>query len=156
MTSGILQGKSIGKIADDLQKRVIDMGRVSAVRAARTAYTSAQNGGRMDSYKAAEKMGIEVKKEWLATLDERTRTSHREIDGETVTQDAVFSNGLRYPGDPKGKPAEVYNCRCTLIPVVGGVDTSDRMRRDKTGVFKKMSYPEWENAKRNGGVAYAG
>ena len=57
VTSGLLQGKSVGKIATDLQARVSEMNRASAVRAARTAVTGAQNGGRMDSYKAASDMG---------------------------------------------------------------------------------------------------
>src|SRR5699024_5064890 len=64
VTSGILQGKSVGNIAKDLQARVSEMNRSSAVRAARTAITSAQNGGRMDSYKAASDMGIKVRKRW--------------------------------------------------------------------------------------------
>ena len=37
VTSGLLQGKSVGKIATDLQARVSEMNRASAVRAARTA-----------------------------------------------------------------------------------------------------------------------
>ena len=60
VTSGLLQGKSVGKIATDLQARVSEMNRASAVRAARTAVTGAQNGGRMDSYKAARQKGIEL------------------------------------------------------------------------------------------------
>ena len=77
VTSGLLQGKSVGKIAKDLQARVTEMNRASAVRAARTAVTGAQNGGRMDSYKAASDMGIKVRKRWVATKDGRTRHAHQ-------------------------------------------------------------------------------
>jgi hypothetical protein len=28
--------------------------------------------------------------------------------------DKPFSNGLMFPGDWRGRPEEVYNCRCTL------------------------------------------
>lgn len=53
-------------MADDLQKRITTMSRDSAIRTARTAVTGAQNAGRMDSYAAAEKMGIKLKKNgWL-------------------------------------------------------------------------------------------
>ena len=81
VTSSILQGLSIGQMADSLQARVVTMSRVSAVRAARTAVTAAENAGRMDSYHAAEKMGIKLRKEWLATLDGRTRHAHAILDG---------------------------------------------------------------------------
>jgi len=57
----------------------------------------------------------------MATLDERTRESHAEIDGEIVDIDKEFSNGLMYPADPDGEPAEVYNCRCTMVADLEGV-----------------------------------
>lgn len=122
VTSGILQGESIGKIANRLQKNIPAMNRDSAIRTARTAVTGAQNAGRMDSYAAAEEMGIELEKEWRATMDGRTRHSHRRLDGERIGRGETFSNGLRFPGDPLGRPAEVYNCRCTLIARVKGVN----------------------------------
>ena len=155
VTSSILQGKSIKHMADDLQKRITTMSRDSAIRTARTAVTGAQNAGRMDSYAAAEKMGIKLKKEWLATLDSRTRHSHAMLDGEQVAQDKKFSNGCRFPGDPQGPPWEIYNCRCTLIAAVEGVDTSSAQRRAKnadtgqTEVVSNMSYAEWAGWKKD-------
>nr|DAN82305.1 MAG TPA: minor capsid protein [Caudoviricetes sp.] len=147
VTSSILQGKSIKHMADDLQKRITAMSRDSAIRTARTAVTGAQNAGRMDSYAAAEKMGIKLKKEWLATLDARTRHSHAMLDGEQVAQDKKFSNGCRFPGDPQGPPWEIYNCRCTLIAAVDGVDTSDGLRRTRDGLISDMTYAQWEASK---------
>lgn len=159
VTSSILQGKSIKHMADDLQKRITTMSRDSAIRTARTAVTGAQNAGRMDSYAAAEKMGIKLKKEWLATLDARTRHSHAMLDGEQVAQDKKFSNGCRFPGDPQGPPWEIYNCRCTLIAAVDGVDTSSAQRRarnadtGKTEVISNMSYAEWAGWKKKTGLS---
>lgn len=147
VTSSILQGKSIKGMADDLQLRITTMGRSSAIRTARTAVTGAQNAGRMDSYAAAEKMGIKLKKEWLATLDARTRHSHAMLDGEQVAQDKKFSNGCRFPGDPQGPPWEIYNCRCTLIAAVDGVDTSDGLRRTRDGLISDVTYAQWEASK---------
>lgn len=147
VTSSILQGKSIKHMADDLQKRITTMSRDSAIRTARTAVTGAQNAGRMDSYAAAEKMGIKLKKEWLATLDARTRHSHAMLDGEQVAQDKKFSNGCRFPGDPQGPPWEIYNCRCTLIAAVDGADTSDGPRRTRDGLISDMTYAQWEASK---------
>lgn len=153
VTSSILQGKSIKHMADDLQKRITTMSRDSAIRTARTAVTGAQNAGRMDSYAAAEQMGIKLKKEWLATLDSRTRHSHAMLDGEQVAQDKKFSNGCRFPGDPQGPPWEIYNCRCTLIAAVEGVDTASAQRRARnpvtgdTELIQNMTYQEWVRSK---------
>lgn len=157
ITTGILQGESIYKIADRLQKNIPEMNRVSAVRAARTAMTSAQNGGRMESYAAAQKMGIKLRREWVATLDNRTRHAHAILDGQKADIDKPFKVGgqeIMFPGDPHAHPSLVYNCRCTLIADVKGVDMSDAQRRARnpeTGrneLISNMTYQEWEAWKR--------
>ena len=130
LLQGILQGESIPKIASRLQT-VTGMNLGAAMRSARTAVTGAQNAGRVDAYKRAEDMGVEVVQEWLATNDNRTRESHARLDGEQVPVGEKFSNGCRYPGDPNGPPEEVYNCRCTLIPalrVLGQVNIGNPVR----------------------------
>ena len=154
VTSGILQGNSVGKIASDLQDRISEMNRASAVRAARTAITGAENAGRQDSYKAAADMGIHVRKRWVATKDGRTRHAHRRLDGQTVDWDESFTSELgkiRFPGDPRAKPANVYNCRCTLRTVEKpGIEAEPRkmrVRDPKTGrnvVVEEMTYEQWE------------
>lgn len=158
VTSSILQGKSIKHMANDLQKRITTMSRDSAIRTARTAVTGAQNAGRMDSYAAAEKMGIKLKKEWLATLDNRTRHSHAMLDGQKVDPDKPFKvDGyeIMFPGDTSAPGYLVYNCRCTLIAAVEGVDTSSAQRRARnadtgqTEVISNMSYAEWAGWKKD-------
>lgn len=94
------------------------MSLASAIRTARTATTAAQNAGRMDSYHAAEGMGIKLKKEWLATLDGRTRHAHAMLDGQTAETDKPFhvdDYEIMYPGGTSAPGYLVYNCRCTLI-----------------------------------------
>lgn len=111
---GILQGEDIPKISNRLQK-VVGMNSASSVRNRRTMVTAAQNKGRLDQMLEQEKLGIRIQKEWLSTHDGRTRDSHARLDGERRELDEPFSNGLMEPGDPKGAPGEVYNCRCTLV-----------------------------------------
>ena len=158
VTSSILQGRSIKGMADDLQSRITTMNRDSAIRTARTAVTGAQNAGRLDSYYAAEKMGIKCRKQWMATLDGRTRHSHAMLDGEIVDNDKKFSNGCRYPGDPNGPPSEIYNCRCTLVSEIEGIDTSGgkrRARNPETGqndLIENMTYAEWAGWKQKTGT----
>lgn len=158
VTSSILQGKSIKHMADDLQKRITTMSRDSAIRTARTAVTGAQNAGRMDSYAAAEKMGIKLRREWVATLDNRTRHAHAMLDGQQADIDKPFKvDGyeIMFPGDTSAPGYLVYNCRCTTVAVVDGVDTSSAQRRARnadtgqTEVISDMSYAEWAGWKKD-------
>lgn len=156
ITSSILQGESIPDTAKHLMQRIPEMNRASAVRTARTAVTSAQNGGRLASYEKADQMGVKVRKVWVATKDDRTRRDHRRMDGETVDWDEDFSNGLRFPGDPSGEPKEVYSCRCTVRTEVPKKYLAEprkmRVRDPVTGknvVVNEMSYAEWERWVKN-------
>ena len=116
---GILQGESMDKIAKRMMN-VQEMNKTQAIRSARTIVTGAENKGRQDSYARATADGIILQKEWIATNDSRTRHSHAVLDGAIVDQDKKFDNGLMFPGDPSGRPDEVWNCRCTVAAVVKG------------------------------------
>lgn len=123
MQAAIMRGDSIPEIAKRLGD-VVGFEERASIRNARTMMTCAQNGGTMEGMLRAEKMGIEVEKEWLATTDSRTRDSHAHMNGERRPVKKKFSNGLMYPGDSTGPGAEVYNCRCTLLSVLPDFDTT--------------------------------
>ncbi len=145
ITQGILQGESVDKVAKRLRK-VTDMGERSAVKNARTAMTSAQNAGRLDSMRRAKERGISVKKAWMATLDSRTRDSHKALDGEVRNLDEEFSNGLMHPGDPNGDPSQTYNCRCRLVHEYDRYSTDwTDMRNRYDERLDGMSYDEWKS-----------
>ena len=139
LLQGILQGEDYHGIARRLQ-RVTDMNLKAAVRNARTMTTSAQNAGRMAAAERVARKGVEMQKEWVATLDHVTRDSHADLHGERVDLDKPFSNGLDFPGGA-GEPAEVYNCRCALIFQVKGYERETVKMSPKMG---DMSYEEWK------------
>ena len=119
---GILQGEPMDKIASRLSN-VTDMNETAAIRNARTMVTGAENKGRQDSYKRAEKDGIVMKREWIATNDSRTRHWHAELDGVEVEVDEPWVNEfgeIMFPGDPSADPANTYNCRCSMSAKVIG------------------------------------
>ena len=143
ITQAVLQGKSIPEIAKTMQT-VVGMNKASATRNARTAMTGAQNAGRQATYDKAKAMGIKVKKEWMATLDGRTRHSHGMADGQQVEIDGKFKVGaseLRYPSDPQGRPEEIYNCRCTMVTV----EPPEILQ----GEEPRKTYQEWYKGKEN-------
>lgn len=125
---GIIQGESINKIANRLSP-IVKNNANSAIRNARTAVTSAENKGRMDMLHDAADKGVKVRKVWLAAHDERTRDWHLDLDGVDLDIDEPFENDygkIMYPGDPDADPANVYNCRCTLIYKVVGFSNGNR------------------------------
>jgi len=146
VTSGIIRGLPPGKIANELMRSVTTMNRTSAVRAARTGITAAQNAGRMDSYVAAEKMGIQIRRRWICTKDSRTRLDHGLADGQIVvgtkTPFIVGGYKMMFPGDSSmNAPGhEIYNCRCTTRTVEkDGIEAEPREMR--------VANPLWEEAK---------
>lgn len=148
MLQGLLQGESIGKLATRLSNTVGESDRKASIRNARTMATGVQNSGRVDSYKRAEDMGIDLMQEWLATLDGRTRHEHRVLDGQRVPVGEKFEvDGLKieYPGDPTAEARLIYNCRCTLVPVLKGfeVDSKDLSLRN-TNHMEEETYEEWK------------
>ena len=157
ITQGILQGESIDKVAHRLARDVGSTNMKSMMTHARTAMTGAQNGGRLESLMEAEELGIETYKEWMATLDDHTRDSHAELDGERVPVDEEFSNKLMFPGDPNGDPEEVYNCRCTMVggalEGIFGMYDSDYQRLDNINgtPIENVTYREWLGFKEAGG-----
>ena len=102
--------------------------------------TNAQNRGRQDAFDELKEKGIPIREKWVATLDNRTRHSHRLMHGVYKNKDGYYPNGLRYPGDELGDPEEVYNCRCTEIAEVGEFAIDTPMHSSKMG---EMTFDEW-------------
>ena len=99
-------------------------------------------------------MGIKLRREWVATLDNRTRHAHAMLDGQQADIDKPFKvDGyeIMFPGDTSAPGYLVYNCRCTMVVEVDGVDTWDGLRRDKYGPLPDMTFAQWERQKRGEG-----
>lgn len=157
ISQAVMQGKDITEISNSLM-HTVGMDKRHAITNARTMMTSAQNAGRNDSFIRAETLGIDLVCEWLSTLDERTRTSHRLLNGQRKTVNEPFRVfdeiagvmvEIYYPGDMGGAeyqiPADMlYNCRCTIVAWVRDFEPSDIVTSSpKMG---EMSYDEWLKA----------
>ena len=167
ITQGIIQGKRIDEITDDLVKNLCTTNDNKMRMFARTGMTGAQNAGRQAQMEDAEDMGIKVKKKWVATLDNRTRDAHQDLDGQTKDIDEKFEvdwNGehyeLDFPGDPNGEPEMVYNCRCAMVEIYEGIDRKTVRRayydeddeeyeegKRKSYTIEDMTYNEWKKWK---------
>ena len=146
---GINKGESIPKIAKRLQE-VEEMDERRAVTLARTMTTAYENRARIDSYREAELLGIEIDKTWMATLDDRTRHEHRLLDGQSVPLEDNFRVGdeeIFMPGDPDASPHMIYNCRCTLTGLPKGFKINMRDLRNRRNKLNGMPYDEWKYAR---------
>lgn len=141
LLSGLLAGESISKIAKRIEN-VTNKKRYNSIRIARTETTRVQNSARYDVMKHAEKQGLKISKRWISTLDTRTRSSHKHLNNETVGLNDTFSNGLEFPGDPKGHVSEVVNCRCTMITEFDGFEKSkEELKLEE--VLKNKEFEVW-------------
>lgn len=110
-------GLSIENTANLMKDEFQGINKTRAKLISRTEIINSSNAG---SLLGAQSTGLKLNKEWLATRDGRTRSSHSNVDGQIVALDANFSvNGYRlaHPGDSsKGAPAEeTIQCRCTQV-----------------------------------------
>lgn len=156
MIQSIMQGKSIPNMARDIAEKTTGSEFKAAVRNARTMSTNAQNAGRYDAYNRLTKAGVQITLEWAATLDNRTRHSHRMMHGQRRDVGEPFEvDGVKimYPAQT-GKfmavssvPQEMlWNCRCTILAYVKGFELDTIKESDK---LKKagMSFDDWLKAK---------
>lgn len=115
MIDAVVNQLTVDQIASRITNTYDDFERYRALRVARTESVGAHNGAAIEAY---DQGGVE-KKGWAAVLDDATRESHAELDGEEIPLREDFSNGLSAPGVP-GRTAgpdvvgEVVNCRCTI------------------------------------------
>lgn len=156
VAQGIIQGNSIDKIAERIARHTANSDMKAMTRYARTAITGAQNAGRIDTMHRAQGMGIKVKKKWLATLDGRTRDSHAKLDGQIKEVDQPFESmygEIMYPGDPDARPADIWNCRCTLEYVYPDFadleESAERYDQENGEDIEDMTYNEWTVFKQN-------
>jgi HK97 family phage portal protein len=113
LKEGVEQGESIPDLAARLTS-VFDT--LSTSRATTIARTETVGGYNEASHATARASGLTTHRQWVATLDKRTRPTHVELDGyETNGMSDAYPNGCRFPGDPAGPSDETINCRCVEL-----------------------------------------
>ena len=114
--------KTKARLQEAGKEAFYELSEVRSYLIARTETGASVNMGQMATYQAT---GIE-QKEWIATLDDRTRESHLLIDGTIKPMTETFEventeggvDNMLYPSDPNGSAGNVCNCRCSIAPVI--------------------------------------
>lgn len=116
------KGQDMRTLAKRVKDEVFggDVAKERAKNIARTETTNALGAGAHESRLELAEEGVVDGKEWFATYDGRTRTTHAEADGQRRGVDEDFDVGghpAKYPGDPQLPASQRCNCRCASASV---------------------------------------
>lgn len=155
ITQGIMSGEGYSKIAKALRDD-IGMTKAQSQRVARTEAGRAMSQAGLDSAKVAKDNGLTgMKKRWLATKDNRTRDTHRHLDGKAIDIDDNFHSSGCVGQAPKlfvgvASAKENINCRFKLLYYFDEDELPSVTRTKDDGVIPFTTYREWEKQKRKG------
>jgi HK97 family phage portal protein len=118
LVDGLEARENLAQLAQRVSEVFEDAKGARAWAIARTETGRAANFANVEAY---EQSHVVEGKLWLATMDAKTRETHREANGQTVALEEKFTVGdeeLDYPLDPTADPSETINCRCTTTAVL--------------------------------------
>jgi len=149
VTRSIIQGTGYPALATQISSIGLSSFKHSFT-IARTEAGRVRSMARQEAQTKAEEAGVKLMKQWVATLDERTRDSHADMDGQIVGIDEEFESpdGNTAP-QPRmfGVAEEDINCRCDTVTIVEGI--APKLRRDNTTgeIIEFKSYADWRAAR---------
>lgn len=150
LKQGLINGTSYAKQAKAIRSE-FGSNAYNALRVARTEGNRNASAGAYANTQDLKKQGIDTVRQWIATLDSRTRDTHQSLDGQKEDKNGLFWIGLdsaKYPGDFANVKDDV-NCRCTTIDIIDG--KSPQVRRGinpvtgKSEIISFKNYDEWKN-----------
>lgn len=116
ISRGIASGMNYTDIAKNIMRRA-NIGLNKAIRIARTEGHRVTQQATNDVQRKAKEEGARIVKQWNSAMDNRTRKTHRMLDGQLREFDEPFEvNGhkAQFPSD-FGIPSEDINCRCVAL-----------------------------------------
>lgn len=151
ITRGIATNRQYGEIARNISTRM----RIPLKRARTIVITEAHRIREEASQHArveAKKQGCRIVKQWDATMDGKTRPTHRRLDGQIREVDEPYEIDRKKAMQPGGfgRPEEDINCRCvSLTRAVWALDESELERlKERAKFFNLDKTKEFEEFKR--------
>lgn len=116
ISRGLSQNFSYDKIANSIAERM-NVAYNKTARIVRTESHRITQEATLDAQFKAREAGADVVKQWDASLDSRTRSTHRQLDGQIKELDEPFKFGGHEAMQPGGfgVAALDINCRCVII-----------------------------------------
>lgn len=131
IAEALTAGESYGKMIKRLQKWV-NFDRKKARLVARTEAGRAQSLGKEASIEKIKKYTNNLEEFWDASLDQVTRQSHRELDGQKTDEEGYFHyKGMKAKAPRLWGVADMdIQCRCTKRIQINGRQPSVRRARN--------------------------
>ena len=160
VNNGLISGKSypdtvngikgiIGSYTKKKGKEEASGALYKSLRIARTEGARVMNASLLATGEQLDSQGFDTKKQWIATIDLSTRTSHQGLDGVKVGLNEEFHSSLSSglcPGQ-MGSAADNINCRCRVSNIIDDVEPEIRRARNpvtgKNEVIGWTDYEEW-------------
>jgi len=135
-------------LAANRMKDAYNGGLFDAMRVIRTEGMRNYNEGHLIAHEKAKALGINVRKRWYASKDDRTRIAHAILDGQYEDKDGYFTvDGYKAKAPGLFGVAELdINCRCTIIEEIEGLPQEImRVKGDdpEEEVQEYQTYEEW-------------
>jgi len=141
ITRGLATGQNYAKTASSLADQ-FTKGYNDALRVIRTESTRNRAEGFNAAFETITDAGIDARKVWIATNDDRTRSDHAVMDGQESDKAGMFTmpdgNETAGPG-LSGDPSFDINCRCTL----GTVFADERAPGTSVRMTPKETAESW-------------
>lgn len=156
INQGLIQGKSFTQTAKDV-KKVLDGSASQALRVVRTESGRNINSGMFASTNQARSQGLDVRRQIISVLDDRTRSQSQQVDLRLEDDDGFFTypGGLlvAIPGN-SGVASIDINDRERTIDIIDGQEPDTRIGRNPlTGINETMTFKDFDTwAKDNGMV----
>lgn len=146
--------------AGDIFKAQYNNAAYNALRIARTESLRAASTAQLEMESEAEKAGVKFRKQWISTLDDRTRPDHVAMDGEFANDNGYFElpDGTETLAPRKSGIAEQdINCRCSFSEFVDGISRDlEEIRASQKGYmnidgkqvkYSAVNYDKWKAGK---------
>ena len=124
LAKGVLEGRGLRDLVGDVQE-VGDQ--LTSSRAEMVALTEVHSAAVKVAEVAARQSGVVTGRQWISSLDDRVRETHKDAHGQTVGIDERYEVGSTECDSPGNcdDAGEVYRCRCVgtvsdALAAVGG------------------------------------